>query len=126
MKAFSRSDRVGGEIQKVLADVLRKDIKDPRLKMAVVTGVKMSRDLKSARVYFTVTGDKKERELAIEAFDSAHGFLKRTLASRLGLRYMPKLKFFHDNSFDYGSHIDDILRSLDIDHGSDHTTPEEQ
>lgn len=126
MKAFSRSDRVGGEIQKVLADVLHRDIKDPRLKMTVITGVKMSRDLKSARVYFTVSGNQKDREQTIEAFNSAHGFLKRTLAGRLGLRYMPKLTFFHDNSFDYGSHIDDILSSLETDHGSDHTTPEEQ
>jgi ribosome-binding factor A len=125
MKAFQRSDRVGGEIRKVLSDILRREIKDPRLEMAVITGVKMARDLKSARVYFTVNGDAQDKEQAMNAFKSAHGFVKRALGGRLGLRYMPELKFYHDDSFDYGSHIDDILRSLKNGNGSDHTTPEE-
>jgi len=126
MKPFTRSDRVGGHIQKILSAVLLKEIKDPRLEMAVITGVKMSRDLKTARVYFTITGGRESRDRAMAAFKSARGYVKRTLANRLGLRYMPDLKFFYDDSFDYGSHIDDILRSLNIDNGSDHSTPQNQ
>jgi len=126
MKPFARSDRVGGQVQKLLSTVLQKEIKDPRLETAVVTSVKMTRDLKSARIYFVVSGGDKEKKQAMEAFQSARGYVKRTLAARLGLRYMPDLKFFYDDSFDYGSHIDDILRSLNIDNESDYTTPESQ
>ena len=112
MKPFSRSDRVGGQIQKVLSDILLKKIKDPRLEAATITGVKMSRDLKFARVYFVTSGGKKRMEEAIEGFKSALGYVKRKLASQLGLRYMPELRFFYDESFEYGSHIDNIIKAV--------------
>ena len=112
MKPFARSDRVSGQIQKVLSDILLKKIKDPRLEAATITGVKMSRDLKSARVYFVASGGKKSVEEAIEGFKSALGYVKRTLAAQLGLRYMPELKFFYDDSFDYGSHIDKVIKAV--------------
>jgi len=126
MKPFTRSDRVGGQVQKVLSTVLQREVKDPRLKLVVITGVKMTRDLRSARVYFSISGGGKKKDQAIEAFQSARGYVKRSLAARLGLRYMPDLNFVYDDSFDYGSHIDDILRSLNIDYGSDYTTPESE
>ena len=128
MKPFNRSDRVGGQIQKALSELLHKDIKDPRLAMAVITGVKMSRDLRSARIYFAVNGARtdKDRQPVLDAFNSARGFVKRTLAGQLGLRYMPDLEFYYDDSFDYGSHIDGLLRSLNIGNESDPTAPEKQ
>ncbi|MBU0993850.1 MAG: 30S ribosome-binding factor RbfA [Proteobacteria bacterium] len=112
MKPFARSERVCGQIQKILSDLLQKKINDPRLEMATVTGVKMSRDLKIAYIYFTISGGKKNQENALEGFSSATGFLKKALAKRLGLRYMPDLKFIHDESFDYGSRIDSLLKSI--------------
>jgi ribosome-binding factor A len=112
MKPFARSDRVSGQIQKVLSDILRKRIKDPRLEMITITGVDMSSDLRMARIYFTTSGSQKSIEEAKEGFKSALGYVKRTLASQLGLRYMPDLKFFHDESFNYGSHIDKIVKVI--------------
>jgi len=112
MKPFSRSDRVGGQIQKVLSDILLKKIKDPRLEAATITSVKMSRDLKFARVYFVTSGGKESMEAAVEGFKSALGYVKRKLAAQLGLRYMPELRFFYDDSFDYGSHIDKMIKSV--------------
>ena len=56
MTPFSRADRVSGLIQEVLSNLLKKDIHDPRLKMATITNVKMSRDLKLARIYFSIYG----------------------------------------------------------------------
>lgn len=112
MKPFARSDRVSGQIQKVLSDILRKRIKDPRLEMTTITGVDMSSDLRMARIYFTTSGSQKSIEEAKEGFKSALGYVKRTLASQLGLRYMPDLKFFHDESFNYGSHIDKIVKVI--------------
>lgn len=118
MKPFARSDRVGGQIQKVLSDLLKKKINDPRLAFATITGVKMTQDLKIAYVYFTTAGGEKSKADAVKGFNSAQGFLKRSLAKKLGLRYMPELKFMHDDSFDYGAHIDSVLKSLESDHSS--------
>jgi len=120
MIPFSRADRVSGLIQEVLSELLKKKIHDPRLAMATISSVKMSRDLKLARIYFTIYGDSQKSEAAAQGFESARGFIKRSLAPRLGLRYMPDLKFFFDESFDYGSHIDQLLEKITTDNGPDH------
>ena len=112
MTSFSRADRVCGLIQEVLSNLLTKDIHDPRLQMATITNVKMSRDLKLARIYFSIYGGSSKAEAAAKGFESARGFIKRSLAPRLGLRYMPDLIFFYDESFDYGSHIDELLKRI--------------
>jgi ribosome-binding factor A len=125
MKPYARSERVSGHIRKVLSDVLQKHVKDPRLEMATITGVKVSRDLRTARVYYTTSGGKKRNQEAAEGFKSAVGYVKRTLAQQLGLRYMPDVRFFHDESFDYGSHIDKVLKSVQTDNESNNTSFEE-
>ena len=122
MKYFSRSDRVSGEIQKNLSELLKKNIKDPRLEMVTITSVKMSQDLRIARVYFISSRDKISRKEAAEGFKSALGYIKRVLAAKLGLRYMPDLKFFYDESFDYGSHIDNVFKLIKADDKPDNTT----
>jgi ribosome-binding factor A len=119
MTPFSRADRVSGLIQEVLSDLLKKDIHDPRLQMATITNVKMSRDLRLARVYFSIHGDSSKTEDAAKGFESARGFIKRSLARKLSLRYMPDLIFFYDESFDYGSHIDELLKRIMTENGRD-------
>lgn len=122
MKPFARSDRVSGQVQKVLSDILLKKIKDPRLEAATITSVKMSRDLKFARVYFVTSGGKESIKGAVEGFKSALGYVKRKLAAQLGLRYMPELRFFYDDSFDYGSHIDEVIKAVKSDNEFNNTT----
>ena len=121
MKPFARSDRVSGQIQKVLSELLLKKLKDPRLENASITDVKMSRDLRIARIYFVAFGNKKSMEEVAEGFKSALGYVKRTLARQLGLRYMPDLKFFYDESFEYGSQIDKVLKAVNADKGPNNT-----
>jgi len=117
MKPFSRSDRVGGQIQRALSDLLHKNVGDPRLGGTTITGVRMTRDLRIAKIYFTMPGGKAKSRETEEGFKSAVGFVKRSLAHKLGLRYMPALQFFYDESFDYGSNIDRLLQSTKKQHG---------
>lgn len=124
MKPFSRADRVGGLIQQILAENLNKSIKDPRLAMATITGVKMSKDLKIAKIYFAISGGKEKIDRALLGFNSAVGYIKRLIAAEMDLRYMPELKFFYDESFDYGARIDSLLKSLNTEDGKDHTPVE--
>lgn len=118
MKPFTRADRVGGMIQKMLSDLLHKGVSDPRLESATVTGVNMSRDLRIANIYFAVYGGNASETAA--GFKSARGWIKRELARKLGLRYMPDLKFFFDESFDYGARIDKVLKTIKTENESDH------
>jgi ribosome-binding factor A len=122
MIPFSRADRVGGLIQKVLSNILKKNISDPRLKTATITDVKVSRNLKQARIYFTASGGVQKKGDAIKGFSSAHGFIKRTLAHELDLKYMPDIKFFYDESLEYGTHIDELLEIIKSENGSNHST----
>ena len=124
MKPFQRSDRVSGLIRKTLSQTFLKEIKDPRLESVMITGVKVSADLKLARVYFINLGRNTDKEPVIQGLEKARGFIKRTLARQLDLRYMPDLKFFYDDSFDYGDRIEKILKKLNVDDGSDHTSVE--
>lgn len=110
MKSVGRQSRVGGRIQQELSTLISRRINDPRLEGATITGVKMTRDLRIARVYYCVFGGDEKKDAVGKAFLSAHGFIKRELATKLGLRYMPDLEFFYDESFDYGQRIDALLK----------------
>ena len=110
MKPYPRADRVGVQIQSSLTELMTKKIQDPRIEMATISGVKLTPDLRIAYVYFSVFGDEKRVQEALEGFKSSCGFIKKSLAPKLGLRYMPDLKFIHDASFDRGSRIDSLLK----------------
>lgn len=114
-RSLNRAERVGGQVQKVLAGLIQKGVNDPRLAQATITGVSMSRDLRIAKIYFAAHGGAHEKQDLLAGFESAKGFIKRELARQLGLRYMPDLKFYYDGSFDYGAHINRVLKSLQSD-----------
>ena len=122
MRTYARSDRVAGQIQQVLANMLRTAIRDPRLLRTTITGVKMTPDLRIARVYFTTTGGRDRADQAAGGFVSALGFIKRRMAQELTLRYMPELEFFYDESLDYGERIDQLLETIKSDHDTDHSS----
>ena len=120
MKPFSRSDRVSGLIHKNLAEMLQKQISDPRLAHTTITGVRVSSDLRIAKVYFSAPSEGKLAAAAQAGFQSAAKYIKRELAQRLGLRYMPDLKFFFDESIDYGARIEHLLDMVKKEHETDH------
>jgi ribosome-binding factor A len=107
-----RTVQVGGLLQKEISELLIRKVKDPRLEMVTITGVKVSPDLKLARVYFSRFGTPDEITRSLEGLQSAAGFLKRELGQRMKLRHVPDLEFIHDTSFDYGERIESLLKGL--------------
>jgi ribosome-binding factor A len=119
---FKRADRVADLIKAELSDILLRQIRDPRIRLLTITDVKMSDDLRSAKIYFVQMGkDKLDAELQA-GLEKAKGFLKRELGKRLNLRYMPDVFFFYDRSFEYGSRIDRLLMEI---HEKDKTNTQE-
>lgn len=112
MKPYPRAQRVAVKIQAALTDIMARRLQDPRLEMTTISGVKVTPDLRTAYVYFSLFGGEEQIQEAMAGFRSSHGFIKRALAPELGLRYMPDLKFIHDTSFDHGSRIDKLLKSV--------------
>lgn len=112
MRPYPRSDRIGVKIKTALSELITKKLRDPGIERATITGVKVTPDLRTAYVYFSVFGDQKMIDEALDGFRRSHGYIKKMIAPKLGLRYMPELKFLHDTSFDQGSRIDALLRAV--------------
>ncbi len=111
MKPYTRADRISGKIQYAITELLSKKMQDPRIEMATVSGVKMTPDLRVANVYIAVFGDKKRISDAMDGFKNSKGFIKKSIAPALGLKFMPELKFFHDDSFDKAAKMDELIKS---------------
>lgn len=106
--------RTNDDIQRVLSAHLR-EIKDPRVQqgMISVTRVETTGDLRYAKVWLSVLGLENEKEFK-KGLKSASGWLRRELANSLSLRYTPELVFELDKSIEYGAHINQLIRELDI------------
>lgn len=107
-----RSIRMGDQIMRELATMLLEDIRDPRLDMVTISGVKLNRDLKIAKVLFTMSGDSERVNEAQEAFEKASGFLRSGLGKRLKLKYVPELRFIFDEFLEemvYGKQSEENL-----------------
>jgi ribosome-binding factor A len=111
---FKRADRVGDLLHKELSALLLREVKDPRLHAITVTGVRVSTDLRHARVLFT-GGPEAEREAQLQGLRSATGFLRGQLGRRLDLRYAPELTFVVDESVDKTLEVMRLLREVKAD-----------
>jgi len=102
-KEYARTDRVGQQIQKEIATILMREIKDPRLSMTTVSSVEVTRDLAYAKIFVTFFNDNKEDiKSSIEVLTEAEGYIRSLLAKRLRARIMPHLRFVYDNSMSEG------------------------
>jgi len=117
MLAGKRAIRVGDQILKEIATLLLNRVKDPRVQGVTITGIKVSNDLKMARVYFSIIGEKSDIERAMDGLNSAKGFIKKEIGLRMKLRYVPEIKFVHDPSMETGSHLDRIFEEIRRDEG---------
>lgn len=112
-KHSQRAQRVGDQIQKELADLLRNEVKDPRVGPVTVTSVDVSPDLSHAKVHFTHLAGREQADGAVHALSRTAGFLRSQLSHRLGLYSVPELHFAYDDSIEHGMKmsrlIDDAL-----------------
>ena len=107
---MERSDRVADEIRTVLAEILRDEIKDPRLPALVsVTEVRVTRDLSRATAYISVYGDEQEKADCKAALKSANGFIRREIVKRIKLRVAPEVHFILDESIERGVRMSKLI-----------------
>jgi len=107
-----RANRVGDLILREVADLLMTKVKDPRVKKITVTGISVSKDLRYARVYYSLIADQQEILDAQKGLDSAKGFIKREIGLRMDLKYVPDIVFKHDPSLAEGDHMEKLFRKL--------------
>lgn len=110
-RTSNRADKVSDLIKKELALLIQLEVRDPRIGMASVTGVKVSRDLAYANVYVTILGksDSADIKEAITVLNKASGFLRSMLAKNISLRSTPRLKFIYDDSLIRGQYMSGLI-----------------
>lgn len=106
---FPRTRRVGEQIQRELAVLIRDEIKDPRIGMVSISGVEVSRDLAHAKVYVSVLGNKEKAEASVQVLNNASGFLRGRLGKLMRTRTVPEMKFIIDRSLEEGARIGALI-----------------
>ena len=109
MAADSRRARIADQIQRELAEVIRLELRDPRVGLITLTGVELSRDQSHAKVFFTVLGAESAAENAAEGLRRGAGFLRTQLAHRLTTRKVPELHFEFDESVERGMRLSKLI-----------------
>ena len=109
-KGNIKNTRINSEVMKELANIIRGEIKDPRIaKMTCVTDVEVAPDLKTCKVYISVLGDEEKRKDTLAGLKSAEGYIRHQLADRLNLRNTPALTFIADTSTEYGIKMSKLI-----------------
>ena len=121
---YSRTQRVADQIQRELAALIQREVKDPRVGMATVSAVEVSRDLSHAKVFVTVLNggeDQQEITESVKALNNASGFLRSQLGQRMKLRIVPTLRFYFEDSLSRGNYLSNLIdqaRASDPEQGS--------
>jgi ribosome-binding factor A len=112
MLAGKRAVRVGDQILRGIADLLTKKVKDPRVKGITITGINLSNDLRHARIFFSVLGDRGEVIEAQSGLESAKGYIKREIGIRCKLKYVPNMVFEFDPTLEKGERMERLFNKL--------------
>ena len=108
-----RTERVSSLIQQEISNLLREQINDPRLTSLIsITEVSTSPDLKHAKVFISTLGNKTNKNEILQGFNAAAGFLRRQLANRLRLKYMPEISFHIDDSIERGAKVLELIEQV--------------
>jgi ribosome-binding factor A len=109
IKTIPRTRRVGEQIRRELAELIRAELRDPRLALVSMTSVEVSRDLAYARIYVTLMGDPAERNERVAELNRVAPLLRRELGRRMRLRVVPKLEFRYDEIVEQGARLSALI-----------------
>lgn len=99
-------------IKQEVGNMLLRDIKDPSIGFVTVTGVRVTGDLREAKIYVSLFGDKEKKAASLEGLNRAKPYIRHELGQRLKIYYTPELTFEEDTSLDYGMHIDSLIDKI--------------
>lgn len=109
---MARTDKVAHAIKKEIGAIVHDELSDPRLGFITIMEVEIAKDLRFAKIYYSVMGSPQEKENAAKAIESAAGFIRRLLGERLNLRFVPEIVFRMDDSIEYGFDMDKKIERI--------------
>jgi ribosome-binding factor A len=107
-----RDKKIAEEIRREASQILHFEINDPRVMGATVTGVKVSSDLRFARIYYAMPGSEDRKEAVSKSLKKLAGYVRHLLAERLRMKFIPQIEFFYDESFELESKINSLFEKL--------------
>lgn len=110
IKEYSRSERVADQIQRVVAEIVARELDDPRIGRVTVSGVSLTKDLSNATIYVTMPADGNVAR-ALAGLERASGFVRRRLGERMRMRYLPRLRFVHDVTLERATRVGELIDS---------------
>ena len=125
-KDFPRARRVADQIQRELPELIRQEVKDPRVGMLTITEVEVNRDMEFAKVFFTTLGGEPEHAACLQGLQRASGFLRSQLSHRMQLRVVPKLTFVYDRSVEYGMQLTHLIEAAVAEDAKNAPSPTEE
>jgi len=123
-KAFPRAKRIAQQIQQTLSELIRRELRDPRLGMVTLTDVRVAPDLGSAKVFFSVLGAQPQQ--AKEILEAAAPILRGPLGRALGIRHSPELRFVHDELIESGARLSELIQKAVKDDAARHADDEDK
>ena len=108
-REFPRTRRVGEQIQRELAELIRVELRDPRLGMVSISSVQVSRDMAHAKIHISVLGKDEQVSDSLSVLNNAAGFLRHKLGKILHMRVIPVLRFYHDRSLEEGARLGALI-----------------
>lgn len=109
---MDRIERVNETMKREISLIVQQELSDPRLALITISRAEVSRDLQHAKIYFSALGDETRAVHAKNGLDSAKGLIRRTVAKRLRMKFIPELIFIHDNSLEYVTHLREEMEKL--------------
>ena len=111
-----RSERVEGQLKKEISRILLEDLKDPRIGFVTITRIDLTKNLRYARIYFSILGDDDAKEESLAGIKSSIGYIRKLIAERMNLRYVPELYFKLDNSIEYSINLEKTFERIKHEH----------
>ncbi|CAG4882353.1 Ribosome-binding factor A [Georgfuchsia toluolica] len=107
--SYSRSERVAEQIRRELAELIRLELKDPRVSLVTITDVEITPDYAHAKVYYTTLASAEQRAVLERGLKHSAGFLRREIGRRVRIHHNPELHFIYDSSVERGSHLSQLI-----------------
>ena len=107
-KDYSRSERVADQIQREVAEIIAQELEDPRIGRVTVSGSSLSKDLSNATLFITMPADG-DVQRALQGLNRASGFVRKRLGQRVRMRYVPRLRFAHDETLERATRVGELI-----------------
>lgn len=124
--AKHRASRLGETLKEEISQMIREDLKDPRIGFVTVTSVEVADDLGHAKVFISVLGDEQTSKDSMEALKRASGYVRSEIGKRIRLRHVPEIVFKYDSSIQHGAHIAELLREVHTEEAEDEEDSHDQ